>query len=163
MPANDREVFDYFRNNEETSIEIDHLAYAAYAFDKYEWMKHFEALKGKPPTIAEENEWISQLPETRLNDIRVDAYRFFEDAARSYMRDEIEAENKKAINSSILREIRQFTSFGHNWLQNIFLGIVASFAFSIIVIIMGVIFAHDPSPIALYKEIAPSEFNHPQK
>ncbi len=55
MPANDREVFAYFRNQKETSTEIDHLAYASYAYDKYQWMERFEELNQRAPTLAEEN------------------------------------------------------------------------------------------------------------
>jgi hypothetical protein len=167
MPSNDREVFEYFSKKPDTSVAVDHLAYASYAFDKYEWMKRFEELQGKAPSESETNNWISHLPNSRLDEIHDDAYIFFEWSARKFMAEEVELEKKKAVDESILKEIERFTSgnaakienfvsFKNNWIQNTFIGVISSLFFSVLVIIMAAIFAHDPSPIALYKAIAPA-------
>ncbi len=161
MPTNDREVFAYFRSQPNTPREVDHLAYASYAFDKYEWMQKFEELNGRLPAIEEENNWISQLPDSRLNEITEEAYRFFDFAARNYLADEIERERKEAIDSSILSEVRRSTSFLNTALPNLFIGVIASLVFSCLVIVMGIIYAHDPSPIALYKAIVTPKPNNP--
>jgi len=156
MPKTDREVFEYFRSDPETSVEVDNLAYASFAFHKYEWMEQFASLRGRQPTQAEENQWISELPDSRLDEIRDVAYLAFEAAADGYLRERIEQERKTAVEQSILTEIRQFTSFWRNFGPNLLIGIAASVAFSLLLIVMASIFADDPSPIALYKQIAPA-------
>lgn len=42
--------------------------------------------------------------------MRREAVQFFEDAARAYLAEQIEEEKKKAVNQSILAEVKQFTS-----------------------------------------------------
>jgi len=156
MPSTDREVFEYFQSKPETPVEVDYLAYAKYAYDKYEWMQKFEEINKREPNVEEENNWIAHLPDSKLDETHNDAFGFFELAARKYMEDEIEEEKKSAINSSILMEIRNFTSFWRNLPANLMIGIFASLIFSVLIILMGVLFARDPSPVALYKELTPS-------
>jgi hypothetical protein len=77
MPSNDREVFQYFRAQTNTTREIQYLAYAGYAYAKNEWIEHFQNLHGRPPDIGDENGWIAQLPDSRLKEITQDAIDFF--------------------------------------------------------------------------------------
>jgi len=155
LPATDREVFEYFRSDPDTPVEVDNLAYASYAFDKYEWMKRFEEINGSPPTAQQENDWINQLPKSRLDEIRTEAYRFFDYAAKRYMKEEIEEAKEEAINSSILDEVKRATSFWSTFFPNLFIGVVASLAFSFLVIACGYIFNDDPSPIGFFKSLIP--------
>ncbi len=53
MPLNDREVFEHFLKDPDATLEIAHLAYAAYASSKYDWARHFEERKDRPPTAEE--------------------------------------------------------------------------------------------------------------
>lgn len=156
MPSNDREVFNYFRSQAKTTREIDYLAYASYAYDRYQWMERFEELNGRPPSFEEENTWISHLPNSRLDEITADLYNFFDFAARKYMTDEIQKERDEAVKDSILNQVERATSFKSTFFPNLFIGVIASFLFSCLVIGMGLIYNHDPSPIALYKAIVPS-------
>jgi hypothetical protein len=155
MPANDREVFKYFREQKNTTREIYHLAYASYARAKYDWMDHFEKLYGKSPDLEEENTWIADLPESRFDEFTTGAFEFFEVAARAYMATEIEEERKDAINTSILAQIEKATSFGTTFFPNLVIGLSASLLFAVLLIILGSIFNKDPSPIALFKSLEP--------
>jgi hypothetical protein len=157
LPATDREVFAYFCADPETPREIDYLAYAAYANEKYQWMAHFENAKNRPPTLAEENDWISNLPDTRLEAITRESYAFFKYAAHRYLNEEIEEEKAAAINNSILDRVKEATSFTSTFIPNLFIGLMASLLFSVLIIIFGAIFNRDPSPIALFKAIVPSK------
>jgi hypothetical protein len=163
MPANDREVFEYFQRDDDTISEVELLAYASYALDKYEWMKKFEELHGTSPTQAEIDDWINHLPDSRLEETFDQALSFFDTAAREFLKDEIDTATKKAVDDSILSEVKRHTSFRSTWLLNVFCGIVASLAFSLLVIVMSLIFSHDPSPIALFKTIEQTAGKNPPK
>lgn len=155
MPSSDREMFKYFREQKDTSREIDHLAYASYAYAKYEWMDHLEKTNGRPPSMEEENAWIQAIPHSRLEEFTDLAFDFFDFAARKYLVDEIEKERKEAVEASIMGRIEEITSFRSTFFPNLVVGLSASLIFSVLVIVMGVIYAHDPSPISLYKAIVP--------
>lgn len=110
MPNSDLEVFDHVISDAETSLEIDYLTYALFAWKKKEWVEHFAAKHGNRPTQAEIDGWITQLPDSEYLIMRRDAAQYFADAARAFLADQIEEEKKKAVNESILAEVKQFTS-----------------------------------------------------
>jgi hypothetical protein len=166
MPTNDREVYQHFHARGDDSPEVIALAYAGYAKAKYDWFDHFEARGGAPPAPDEVDRWIADLPDSRLADLRRDAIDLFDLAARAYMAAEIEKAVAAARDDAIIREVRasndavaarvqKTTAFGSTFLANLFIGIVASFVFSLLVIIASLIFAHDPSPFALYRSLQP--------
>jgi hypothetical protein len=157
MPANDKEVFDYFRKDASTLAEVDYLAYASYAFDKFAWMEKFTELTGAPASAAQVDHWIAQLPDSRLDEIQQAAVDYFDRAARTYMKPETERAIEEAVNRSILSAVQSATSFKQTFWPNLFVGIVASFAFAVIIIVASSIFARDPSPLALYKAIVPNQ------
>lgn len=158
MPLNDREVFEHFLKDPDASLEIAHLAYAAYASSKYDWAAHFEQRKGQPPTVAEMDEWIASQPPSRLTEIREAAATTFELAALAYLNARIEAEKERAVRDSILGQVEGMakrvevaTSFKATWLPNLFIGIVASFLFALLVLGGAAIYREDPSIFALFK------------
>jgi hypothetical protein len=164
MPANDKEVFEYFRRDPATSLEVDFLAYASYAYDKYAWMARFNELHKRDPSPAEIDSWISQLPNSRLDEIQEWAVDYFAGAARAFTAEETKREVERGINASILTEVRTHnqsvlgtvtsaTSFKSTWWQQLLVGIIASFVFAVLIILASAIFARDPSPLALYKGI----------
>jgi hypothetical protein len=163
MPSNDREVFEHFLNDPDASLEIAHLAYAAYASSKYDWAAHFETRKGQPPSSEEMDEWIASQPPSRLDEILEAAKTTFELAATAYMAKRIEEEKDRAVRDSILsqvegmaRRVEVATSFKATWLPNLLLGVVASFAFALIVLGGAAIYRGDPSIFALFKDSPPA-------
>ncbi len=163
MPLNDREVFEHFLNDPDATLEIAHLAYAAYASSKYDWATHYEQRKGQPPGAEEMDEWIASLPPSRLTEIREAAATTFDLAAQAYMANRIEAEKERAVRDSILgqvegmaRRVEAATSFKATWLPNLFIGVVASFLFALIVLGGAAIYREDPSIFALFKASPPA-------
>jgi len=111
MPANDREVFELLISDRETSAEIDFLAYAIFANHKREWIRLYESQnKGQAPTQQEIDNWILNITSRQFDDMREEAERFFDIAAREYLDDEIQREKKRAVDESILSEIKRHTS-----------------------------------------------------
>ncbi|MFK4047513.1 hypothetical protein [Roseomonas mucosa] len=177
MPASDREVFTYFQEDPNTTPETALLAYAAYVQAKYDWVDH-QAQRGRSVTAEDIEEWTASQPETRLIEIRDTALTFFADAATTYMQPHLEAAKETAVKGSILsegkrlnteltakvdtamaaldRKVENATSFSGTWKQNMFLGVAASFAFTVLVILGGFIFDRDPSPFAWFKARAPA-------
>lgn len=160
MPINDREVFEHFLKAPDATLEIAHLAYAAYASSKYDWARHFEERKGHPPTTEEMDEWIASQPPSRLDEIREAAETTFELAAEAYMAKRIEEEKERAVRDSILgqvegmaRRVEVATSFRATWLPNLFIGVVASFVFAAIITLGAAIYTRDASLFAMFKAI----------
>lgn len=176
MPSNDREVFQHFLDDPEASLEVAHLAYAAYASSRYDWVTLFEQRKGRLPDPAEVDEWIASLPPSRFVEIRNAAAETFDLAANAYMASRIEAEKEQAVRTSILDSVKgiqelvavnnrevlgeartirdrveKATSFRGTWVPNTFTGVIASFLFAAIVLIMAAIYRGDPSLFALFK------------
>ena len=158
MPVNDREVFEHFSTSLSASPEIAHLAYAAYASSKYDWVRHFESRKGISPTAEEIDEWIASQPPSRLDEIREAAEITFELAAQAYLANRIEEEKERAVRDSILGQVQGMatrvetaTSFRATWLPNLFIGVVASFVFAAIVTFGAAIYTRDASLFALFK------------
>jgi hypothetical protein len=162
VPKSDREVYQYFADNELTLQEVDYLAYASFAVAKFDWFDKFIDTHGREPTQDEINAWISELPDSRLDEIHDTARRVFRSAAREYMAEQMKAAEKRAVDTSILAEIvrhnkqttdyvRSKMSFWRNLFPNIGIGFVSSVIFAVVIILASLIFTRDPSPIALYK------------
>jgi hypothetical protein len=151
MPASDREVFDHFLNDPDTSREVALLAYASFAQDKYAWVEHRETRDGQPPTPQDIDGWIADLPEQRFRAIRDAAVEAFDVAARTYMAPEIEKAGRDALDAAILRRVERATSFWRGFPGNLLVGTVASLVFAALVILFGIVFERDPSPTAIFK------------
>ena len=107
---NDHEVFDYLFSNKETPSEIDYFAYAKFAFRKREWIKHFRAENEESPSQEEINHWIGQLTDYDFRQMTEEAADFFDGAARAYLEDFIDAEKKRAIDASIVKDVKVLTN-----------------------------------------------------
>jgi hypothetical protein len=117
------------------------------------------ARDGRAPTDDEITRWIADLPNSRLDGIYSGAISQFRTAAEEYMKPRIEEERTRAVESSILgrvetiaRRAEHAASFWRNVVPNLFIGIVASFVFSLIVLVGAAIYRGDPSIFALFKE-----------
>ncbi len=167
MPASDRDVYRHFYARSDDPPEIVALAYAGYASEKYEWFAHVEARTGRAPSPEEVDRWIADLPDSRLESHRQDAIDLFDLACKAYMAADIDKAVAAARDDAIVREVRASnealaarlqtaTSFGSTFIANLFIGVIASFAFSLLVIVASLIFARDPSPFALYRSLQPA-------
>jgi hypothetical protein len=165
MPKTDQEVFEHFRSFGSDPGEeiICLLAYASYAQAKYEWVNHSKIRHGRDPTEHEVATWIADLPNPRLADILNSAIDTFNNAAERYLKTRTEEERAKAVDSSILgrvdimaQRVERATSFRATFLPNLFTGVVASFAFALLIILASLIFNKDPSPFAFFKNPAPA-------
>jgi hypothetical protein len=163
MPNTDREVFAYFRRDEDTSPEVDALAYAADAFDKYEWMTKVEKRDGKVPAGAEIDRWISELPDSRLDEIQQNALAFFRKTVSTYVEEAEERAFRAGQQDAIVRQVERATSFWRNLPGNLTVGIVSSFVFALLLVLASVVFNKDPSPIALYEKLAAPAATTPAK
>lgn len=135
MATNDREVFELFIADESTPTEIDFLTYAIFAFHKREWIRLFEAQhNNQAPSQQDIDNWISNITPRQFDDMREEAERFFDAAARTYLEDEIQQEKRTAIDQSILSEIKHYTS---PWRH---VGIALIFAIVAPIILGGVIY-----------------------
>jgi hypothetical protein len=169
-------MFEHFQSDYVSTPEVALLAYARYVQDKYDWIAQRLTRAGKAPTEAEVTRWISDLPTSRLAEIQAGASNTFKQAAEAYMAARIAEERTKAVNESILggvqaiaqrvettaqrveetaRRFERATSLRATWLANVFIGIVASFAFTLIVLLGAAIYRRDPSPFALFKDGLP--------
>ena len=111
MPANDREVYDFLRSDPDSSDQEDFIAYAIFAFHKEQWVALYKQRNnGQEPPQQDIDTWISNLTDRQFDDMKDEAARFFASAAKEYMADEIEEEKKKAVEKSILSEVKGFTS-----------------------------------------------------
>jgi hypothetical protein len=142
MPSNDAEVFDHLTSDQNTSAEIDYLAYAMFALRKANWIDHFKTRHdGTAPTPAEIDAWIGELTDYDFATIRGEAADFFHLSAEEHLHDYIEDQKKSAVNASILSEVQttmtRVRAFTSPWKH---LGIVLLMAIVAPVILGGVLF-----------------------
>ena len=180
MPETDKEVFEYFFGKQDISQAVAGLAYAAYAFDKYAWVDKQTSRRGHTPIDSEVTEWIASLPDSTLDKLVTEADDLFDRASKIYLGPAIEEQKvlaaKQATEGKVeetLRTIsiscdqtqtrvRQFTSFYQNLIPNIGVGLISSFLFVGLVIVASLIFARDPSPIALAKHLGANQSPGPR-
>lgn len=122
MPANDREVFEYLKADQETAVEIDFLTFAIFAHERQQWCELFEKQNGHQPSQAEIDQWISQITNWRFEQMREEAVRFFDIAARIYLEDEMEEAKTAVFQDTIIREVKAAGGF---WRQ-LFLALMAA-------------------------------------
>jgi hypothetical protein len=111
MPNNDIEVFDHLLADTDINVEIDYLAYAIFGFRKRQWIDHHKSRNdGPPPNQAEIDGWISELTNYDFVRMRSEAADIFDVAAREYLEEDIKRQKQEAVDSSILSEVKKFTS-----------------------------------------------------
>jgi fatty acid desaturase len=114
MPASDREVFAYLKADESTPHEVNLLAFAMFANDRDEWIKHFEAQNGQAPTQDQVNAWTADITDYRFQQMRNEAATFFDVAARAYMQEEMQAARMSVLESEIIARV---SAAGNFWRQ----------------------------------------------
>ena len=163
MPDDDRGVFEYFRQSAEIP-EVAGLAYASYAFEKYQWIERQIQLTNRTLSQTEIDAWIAGLPESKLDSLVIQATDLFDRAARAYMEPQIERAVQRAAKKAVSREVRQSnqrvlrrvelaTNFWRALPGNLFVGLISSVVFVLIVAGGAWIFNSDPSPFAALKQL----------
>ena len=109
MPNNDREVFDKLAGSDEDVLIGEWLAYAVFAFDRRQWMRHHEDRTGQSPSVEQIDGWIANISDHQFDQMRGRAVAFFRDAAREYMEEEVVQARDDALQDGILREVRGAT------------------------------------------------------
>ncbi len=85
---------------------MDFLTYAYYSFEKFQWVEQFEQTYGKSPGTQDVDRWIAVITLSRFGNLRDQAESFSNEAARDYLREDIEAQKEAAVRSSILGEVK---------------------------------------------------------
>ena len=160
MPETDQEIFDHFRQVAgDERFEIGLMAYARYALEKYDWVTHKQIHEGHVPTDEETTRWITELTNSRLDGIYNGAISQFRAAAEDFMRSRLDEAQARALETAIYarvdtaaQRVERATSFRSSLFPNLFIGIVASFVFAVIVLVCSAIYHGDPSPFAMFKE-----------
>jgi hypothetical protein len=111
LPRSDKEVFDHLCKDSRWPLELHFLTYATYVFQQYQWWDQFQADNGSPPGPLDISRWIADITPARFDVMREDAARLFDDAARAYLGEEIEAQKQEAVRTSILSEVKAAGSF----------------------------------------------------
>jgi hypothetical protein len=149
MPANDQEVFERFISDEDADTPINFIAYAIFAHHKREWANLYASRNnGQSPSQQDIDNWISNITDFHLNDMKEEAVRFFDTASRKYLSDEIEAAKQQAVNQSILAEVKQFTSPWRHIGIALLMAVVAPFLLGGIVYFYGLYHGSIPNPFA---------------
>lgn len=154
MPSNDREVFDHLRTGNEAGQQIDFLAYALFAFEKSEWISHFESTRGRQPHPVEIDAWIGDITPYQFAGMRQKAADLFDAAARSYMREEIEGLEERALNSAIVAEVKAAGVWWKQFLMALTMAILAPLILGGI-IVFGNGYSRYPTPSDFAHRIEP--------
>jgi hypothetical protein len=109
MPRNDREVWELITKDD--GSEIAYLTYAIYAFEKYDFAKHFETIHGRPASQDDVDRWIAQVTPARFASMRLKAADLFDRAARAYLAADIEEQKRAAVNASIASTLLSASSW----------------------------------------------------
>jgi hypothetical protein len=127
MPRNDREVWELITKDD--GSEIAYLTYAIYAFEKYDFARHFETIHGRPASQDEVDGWIAQVTPARFASMRLKAADLFDRAARAYLAADIEEQKRAAVNASIASTLRSASS----WWKQLAVAVVAAIITPIVI------------------------------
>ena len=127
------------------------FAYALVERDRLDWIDHC-AREGMPaPRVEDIRVWFSQKPQSYFEDKLKQAETRFDLYSRGYLADEIETGKKSAVDQAI-GGLRADLADGH-WLRSIAQGVFGNFAFAILLVLLVVIAAKDPSAVAWMREV----------
>jgi hypothetical protein len=155
MPENIRGLYDAIRREgHQQGLSSPQITYAVgwIFYDLFERATHDEQ-KGVNVTAETLDKYATDLPVGKISRDIDDAQEEFGRVAAAFMEDEIELRIKEATHSSIMKEIKSYTSSVRTFFSNILAGIISGFLFAVILVIMGRIYERDPSPVAISKEI----------
>jgi len=128
------------------------VAFAVLEEQRIEWMRHIESKSGALPTDQQIRDWYQQQPSSVLLRARGTA----ENALKVYAEEiatTIEEDYKKEIlESTVVSEIRSNNRFWPQFGANVASGLVSTFIFSLLLVLLALIVFRDPSPVAMIKQ-----------
>jgi hypothetical protein len=146
------DAFRYFRDRRGVDTDGDTDAIALFAFalveqDRIDWVEHFRTDHDAGPTTEQVVEWYRGKPESYFRDKERTAEVWYASFARWYLRDEISAEQQKAIHAVVGDLGKFWPTF---WNGNL-TGITSNIFFAILVVAFVYIITTDFSFIAWTK------------
>lgn len=128
------------------------VAFAVVEEQRIEWMRHFESQNGSLPTDQQVHDWYRQQPSSVLLRARGTA----ENALKAYAEEvavTIEEDYRREIQeSALIEEIRSHNRFWPQFGANIAAGMLSTFIFSLLLVLLAQIVFNDPSPVAMIKK-----------
>ncbi|MGP9819516.1 hypothetical protein ACTZWW_05840 [Salinarimonas sp. NSM] len=106
MPASEREVYEHLLARADSARAVTMIAYAVFAEERKHWIDLFRARAGRAPTQSEIDDWVADLPEVRFKKLLDEAATYFDDAARSYLKTEMDGLRDRILQSQIIRQVR---------------------------------------------------------
>lgn len=148
----DREVFDSLLALKDTSREVSFITYAIFAQERSEWIRHFEAQNGTTPTQADIDRWIANLTDYQFAGMRDRAVNMFDEAARLYLRDEMDLAEERALHSAIVSEVKAASVWWKQLAIALAMSIVAPLLLGVI-LAAGYYYSLIPSPADVARKI----------
>lgn len=106
MPASEREVYEHLLSRADSARAVTMIAYAVFAEERKHWVELYRARNGREPPQSEIYEWVANLPDVRLKKLLDEAATYFDGAARSYLRSEIDGLRDQLLETEIVRQVR---------------------------------------------------------
>jgi hypothetical protein len=128
------------------------VAFAVVEEQRIEWMRHFETQSGSLPSDQQVHDWYRQQPSSVLLRARGTA----ENALKVYAEEvaaTIEEDYRREIQEgALIEEIRSHNRFWPQFGANIAAGLLSTFIFSLLLVLLALIVFKDPSPVAMAKQ-----------
>jgi len=123
-------------------------------------MTKVQSRTGSIPTAEQVDRWISELPDSRLEEVLESAQDLLSDTFEIVLADDRETAYRQGKDDAIVRQVALATSFWRNLPGNIAVGVVSSFAFALLLVVASLVFNKDPSAIALYQKLVTAPSRH---
>ena len=127
------------------------VAFATFEEKKFEWMKHYEEQHNKQPSPAQIREWYEQQPEGELLRAKAVAEGVLQAYSAEVVED-IEVDLRREIEeATIVREIRQYSSFWPQFCVNLVGGLASAVLFTGFLVLIAFFVLNDTSPTEIAK------------
>lgn len=118
------------------------VAFSLYTAQEHEWLEQHRARNnGQNPSTDALRTFIEAFTPAGLERLRGDARNTLTQFAVDFLEDNIEEERRKAVNQSILKEVKKHNSFGMNALASA----AGSFLFGVVLLVLFAIAVRNPS------------------
>ena len=163
MPNTVKELYEYIVHEsarQQVSAGVMTYAVGWIFYDLFERADHEASQNGNAIKAEDLDRFAKEIPVTKLNRDIEDAQQEFGRVASAYLEDETERRIRAAVDSSILLQIRQYTSGWKSFGMNVIAGVIAGLIFAAITIFGYFIVRVDPSingaaKVVIQREIQP--------
>lgn len=129
------------------------LAFATIEEQRIEWMRHYEAQNGKLPSDQLVHDWYRQQPSgvlLRASGAAESALQLYAQEVASTLEEDYRQEIQE---SALIEEIRSHSKFWPQFGANVAAGLLSTFIFSVLLVLLAVIVLSDPSPVAMIRQL----------